>query len=569
MAIVKHQVSKNADYGHIFDYYTLKHQEVQGPHGMIHKPVLDDLGFTQPRDNYAVCYISANGEEKEPELWQSACIRTNMLFKKNQAEGDRKSHEYIISHPEEDRPLMSMDDLVEEGRKFAQTYFKGYDVLIAVHRDTDNDHIHISINSVRTLELDREEPWMAKDKFGKVKACEMVAGGKHQQGPLLLRNMNDWLWWYSKQHGYAIEDNNAKSDSRKEKHHGSKNDQMKQALLDAAGRSQNMKDLQRILKTEYDMDLTIRGETLSIKYPGADKAVRLRTLGLDPAELTRLMNDTAYEYTMKAEKQQIQKEVEAEEKKKYIEWIKERRRRNNERAETAILKAETALAASVKARGERYNKADFGSLLYLVNQTFYLAGDLLTEKDKINRLLERWEKYRALVMPAQERRKHAGYVRWCGCDPDSELEFADLKAELEIIDAQIQSAFELNTLLRDTQSQWKGHNELERSIERADKDIEYAKDRKRALKNRLRDVKASRKKLWEIYRNCLKARSFWDIFDAEKMAKVDYFYGLWHEKVQKEKEIQKKIRDAKKQQKEAKERQREAKRQTKGETYSR
>ena len=51
------------------------------------------------------------------------------------------------------------------------------------------------------------------------------------------------------------------------------------------------------------------------------------------------------------------------------------------------------------------------------------------------------------------------------------------------------------------------------------------------------------------------------------MARVDYFHDLWREKVQKEMEIQKKIRDVKKQQKEAQERLREAKRRSKG-TYS-
>ena len=560
MAIVKHQVSKNADYGHIFDYYTLKHEEVQGPHGMIHKAVLDELGFVQPRDNYAVCYISATGEEKEPELWQSSCVRTNMLFKKNKDVEDRKSHEYIISHPAEDRPRMTMEDLLNEGREFAKKYFKGYDVLIAVHRDTDNDHIHISINSVRTLALEKEEPWMTKDKDGNVKTCEMEAGGKHQQSPLLLRDMKDWLLNYSRKHGYVIEDNNAKSDARKQKRHESKNEQMRKAILEVAGRSRNMNDLQRTLKEDYDMELSIRGETLSVKYSGADKAVRLRTLGLDPAELTRQMNDAEYTYSEISEQEQIQKNIEIEEQRRYIEWIKARRDRNNKKAEDAIVKAERILSKNVKKRGERYNRSDFGDLLYLVNQTFYLAADLLTEKEKIERLLKRWKQYKDTSLPMQERRRHAGYVKWCGCDPDSELELADLKAEIEVIDAQIQSALALNAMARNTQKEWKGHNEVERSIERAMKDIDYNKNKKRDLKNRLRDTKASRKKLWEIYCNCRRV-AVHRVFDKAQWEKADYFKGLWSQKIDRELAIQRQIREVKKKEREARQRQRELKRQ--------
>lgn len=567
MAIVKHQTSKNANYGGVLEYYTIKHKETQGPNGMIHEPILDEFGFTQPRDDYGICYISATGVERDPELWETACKRTNALFNKNQEEGDRKSHEYIISHPEEDRELMSMEDLMNEGREFARRYFPGYDVLIAGHRDTDNDHLHISINSVRALALEREEPWMARGKDGKVLPKEMVAGGKHQQGPLLIQSMNDWLLDYSRKHGYVLEDNNAKARENRAERHGTKNDQMRDALLEAAARSRDVKELQSILKKDYNMELKIRGNTFSIQHPDADKAVRLKTLELEPADLTRLMKGPEYTYTKATEEQQIQKEIEAEEQKKYIEWIRERRQRNNEKAEHSIWRAEETLARAAKDRGERYNREDFGDLLYLIRQTTYVYGDLETEKEKLRRLLERWNQSRDTSLSEQERRKHVGYVRWCGCDPDSDLEYDDLLAEIEIIQAQQSNVSCLRTALDETREQWKGHNELERSIERAEKDIEYAKNRRRELKNRLKDVRASRKKLWQIYDNCHQAALRREIGN-EYWEKAKKFKALWSEKVGKELEIKKKIRDAKKQQKEAKARLREEKKAFKEKTYS-
>ena len=58
-----------------------------------------------------------------------------------------------------------MDDLMEEGRAFSKAFLQGYDCLIAVHRDTDNDHIHISINSVRA-KARAEQAWMMRDSRG-------------------------------------------------------------------------------------------------------------------------------------------------------------------------------------------------------------------------------------------------------------------------------------------------------------------------------------------------------------------------------------------------------------------
>lgn len=559
MALVKHRSSKNALYGSVLEYYTFKHVESQKTGH--YEPILDENGLKIERENYAVTYITAAGEERAPEEWSAACVRTNMIFQKNGQEGDVKNHEYIISHPAEDRALMKTEDLMNEGKEFAKEHLQGYDVLIAVHRDTDNDHIHISINSVRALEREHDEEWMKRDKTGKILPCELEAGGKHQDSVQLRMAMNQWLMEYTRLHGYAIEDNNTKAQENRAKRHGTKNDQMRDALLEAAARSRDVKDLQSILKKDYRMDLKIRGGTFSVQYPNSAKAVRLKTLDLEPADLTRLMKGPEFTYTKATEDRQIQKEIEAEEQKKYIEWIRDRRQRNNEKAEHSIMRGEEALAQSVKERGERYNREDFGDLLYLIRQTTYIYGDLETEKEKVDRLLERWDQYKDVSLHEQERRKHAGYVRWCGCDPDSDLEYADLKAEREIIVAQQANVSCLREELDTQREQWKGHNEIERRIERADREIEYTKERKRQLKNRLKDVRANRKKLWDIYYNCRRAADKYGRYDLADKAK--YYKGLWHEKVQKELEIQKKIRDVKKQQKEAKASKREAKRQSK------
>lgn len=166
MAIIKHKTSKNANYSDVLEYYTYQHTE--DPDTGHYEPILNEYGSKQERENYSIAYINAHGSEEDPELWAAACIRTNLAHGKNKAYADVKNHEYIISHPAEDRPSMTMEDLLNEGKAFARENLKGYDALIAVHRDTDNDHIHITINSVRELAREKQS-WMQKNEDGQVK----------------------------------------------------------------------------------------------------------------------------------------------------------------------------------------------------------------------------------------------------------------------------------------------------------------------------------------------------------------------------------------------------------------
>lgn len=553
MAIVKHKTSKNARYADVLDYYTYKHEEdsITGHY----EPILDENGLMIERDDFAVAYITAQGEEAEPELWASACMRTNLLFRKNLDEGDRKNHEYIIAHPAEDE--MTVEQLLEEGRAFAREYLAGYDCLIGAH----DNHVHITINSVRALQRDQEEEWMMRDKTGQILPCELEAGGKHQDSPGLRLHMNDWLLEYTRQHGYVQKDNNAIAAVHRAERHGSKNDHMKAALLEAAGRSKNMADLQRIMKKDYSMDLkaSSSGKTISVLYPGNEKYVRLRTLGLEPADLTRRFAGEEYTFTSEAEERQRQKEFEEAEQKKSIDWIRERRDRNNDRAERMAARSEEILAQQIRAKGERYDKSEFQDLCYLIRETAFVSGNLQTELDKLDKLLDRWKQYQDPSITGKEHWSHGAYVRYCGCDPDSTEELQDLLAEREIIEAQKAHADAMNEALQAEATLWRGRNNLTYT----ENSLAWAKQREKQLKMQLKQVKASRKKLWEISCNCERAAlryeqeaesygmSRYDLINP-KWDNVYKFRGKWMQAVTREEEIQQKLREIKQKKKDAK-----------------
>lgn len=135
MAIIKHVTSKNMSYNDVLDYFTYKHRE--DPERGSYEPILDEYGLLQERESCAIVCLDPYGRDADPRKWSLNCLKTNGRFGKNREKTDRKQHQYILSHPEEDRPKMTMEDLLEEGKAFARENLQGYDVLIAVHRDTE------------------------------------------------------------------------------------------------------------------------------------------------------------------------------------------------------------------------------------------------------------------------------------------------------------------------------------------------------------------------------------------------------------------------------------------------
>lgn len=356
-------------------------------------------------------------------------------------------------------------------------------------------------------------------------------------------------------------DNNAIAAVHRAERHGTKNDHMRAALLEAAGRSQNMADLQRIMKADYDMDLKASetGKTISIRYPGNEKYVRLRTLELKPADLTRRFIGTEYIFTKEAEDQQIQKEIEAREKKKYIEWIRTVRDRNNEKAELAAARAEEILAKQIRSSFIKYFKEEFQDIRYLIRQTAYVSANLQTELEKVDRLLGRWDQYQDASLSSQERRQHGSYIRWCGCDPDCAEELADLRAEREVILAQKEHADAMYEALTAEAERWRGHNDLIYS----ENDLAWAMQREKQLKHQLKHIKASRKKLGEIVRNCERAAKRYDaqllrehaltfLYYNPKWENVNKYRKKWKEAVSRERECRKKLREIRRKKKDAK-----------------
>ena len=166
MAILKHIASKNADYRAAFNYLVYQHNE------FTQKPILDDAGRPMLRSEY---YL--DGLLCHPLEFARACKKTNAKFHKNEKKGEIKSHHYILSFDPRDKEENGLtgEEAQRMGMEFAAKNFPGHQALICTHTDGHNSsgniHVHIVINSVRAIDVERQD-FMERP-------CDSRAGNKH------------------------------------------------------------------------------------------------------------------------------------------------------------------------------------------------------------------------------------------------------------------------------------------------------------------------------------------------------------------------------------------------------
>ncbi|HIT35965.1 MAG TPA: hypothetical protein IAC30_04745 [Candidatus Faecousia intestinavium] len=163
-----------------------------------------------------------------------------------------------------------------------------------------------------------------------------------------------------------------------------------------------------------------------------------------------------------------------------------------------------------------------------------------TEKEKLNRLAERWDSYQDPEASDQERFRHGSYLRWCGCDPDAPEERGELQWEREVVNLQIQEAASLREALVESADQWKDQAQDARFRYQR----EWNLTREEQLRNQLGHIRENRKKLSRIAYNCQKAADR-RIYNKEYLAKAEHFRSLWYQKLQEENEMKARIREAK------------------------
>ena len=176
MAILKHFSVKNRFYSSAVEYLTCQFDEYTN------KPVLDEKGRIQERENYLIAGVNC-----DTDSFGAECIEVNRLYGKNNSIKDVKAHHYIISFEPND-PI-TMEQALEFGKQWLSVFAPGHQAVVAVHPDghngSQNMHIHMVINSVRKY-AGKQSRWHDK-------SCEWKQGCKHKSTGKMMFHAKKWV----------------------------------------------------------------------------------------------------------------------------------------------------------------------------------------------------------------------------------------------------------------------------------------------------------------------------------------------------------------------------------------
>ncbi len=176
MAILKHISVKNQFYSSAVEYLICQFDEYTN------KPVLDEKGRIQERENYLIAGVNC-----DVDSFGAECIEVNRLYGKNNSVKDVKAHHYIISFEPND-PI-TMEQALEFGKQWLDVFAPGHQAVVAVHPDghngSQNMHVHMVINSVRKYAGKRSR-WHDKP-------CEWKQGCKHKSTGKMMFHAKKWV----------------------------------------------------------------------------------------------------------------------------------------------------------------------------------------------------------------------------------------------------------------------------------------------------------------------------------------------------------------------------------------
>lgn len=299
MAILKHLTNKSSNYGKALEYLLYQHNE------FTQKPILDGNGNMQLREEL---YIE--GLNCQSLTFAKECELLNAQYHKNQKADEIKSHHYIISFdPKDAENGLTGEKAQEIGLEFAQNYFAGHQALVCTHTDghnrSGNIHVHIVINSLRKLDVERQS-FMERD-------YDSRAGYKHHQTRQYLTAMQEGLMAICERehlhqvdllapaadkvtdreyrlnqrrsHNSEITSDNSDLQSSGAKPFQSQKKYLQDAIREVASYAHSPEQFGAELKRLYGVQFKISRGRFSYLHPDRQKYMTGRTLGNDYTEL--------------------------------------------------------------------------------------------------------------------------------------------------------------------------------------------------------------------------------------------------------------------------------------------
>lgn len=296
MAVLKHLSSKSSDYGKTLEYLMFQHNE------RTQKPILDGNGNKILREEY---YL--DGLNCSPFSFDKECEQLNARYHKNQKYDEIKSHHYILSFDPRDKEESGLNGERAQalGLEFAARFFPGHQALVCTHMDghngSGNIHVHIVINSLRKLDVERQD-FMERP-------CDSRAGYKHHQTRNYLTAMQKGIMEITnREHLHQVDllspapvkitEREYWKNRREQEKLDTLNDQiiadgmkprttkyqtqkqfLRDAIADTASRARSLDEFKSELMEKYGITLKVSRGRFSYLHPERQKYITARNLG--------------------------------------------------------------------------------------------------------------------------------------------------------------------------------------------------------------------------------------------------------------------------------------------------
>lgn len=298
MATVKHVKIYNANYDKTTDYLTMQHDE------FTNKPILNENGQKIPREFYLI-----DGINCDPYSFNQKCQAINAKYNKNNTYKEIKAHHYIVSFDPKDREdnHLTPERAQALGMELAKAAFPGHQIIVCTHPDGHNSsgniHCHIVINSVRKLDVPREE---FMERPG-----DCIAGNKHHASDEFIRffkrttmelcqredlyqidllspakvKITDREYWAQRKGQRALDKENEKKLSQGIKPEKTKFETdkafLRRVITSVMMDSQSYEEFQKKLFSQYGISVHESRGRISYLCPDRNKPIRGSKLGTD------------------------------------------------------------------------------------------------------------------------------------------------------------------------------------------------------------------------------------------------------------------------------------------------
>lgn len=198
---------------------------------------------------------------------------TRELFGKRKSKTANLAYKMSISFHPDDNDKLTYEEAFRMAKEFAEKFFQGYEVLFAVHTDTEHIHVHFLIGNCHT-ETGKAYRRNQKDLYD---MCEFFGEQCQQRGLV-----------HSVRQNFYNHDIDTSPDKEKVGEHRMKakgketfKDELREVIqIELADpNNQTLEDVVNALMKHYNVECRVKGNTISYRHPNfADKSGKLASV---------------------------------------------------------------------------------------------------------------------------------------------------------------------------------------------------------------------------------------------------------------------------------------------------